>query len=1029
MATIGSLVVSIRATVDDFIGDMKSIQRELEETNKYIKPLKESLLQVGEAMSAVGDIVAAGMFEITKKTAEYGAELERLHQRTGIATDDLSAMAVAAKQAGVPFEDVSNAFKKFASAAENAAQGSKKQATAFADLGVAVTGVNGALRPTGDMFLDVADKIGGMADGTQKAAIMNDIFGKSGSLLIPLMDEIGTQGFDVLKAKAQALGLVFSDVAAKNSEEFHQALATVEQSMEGLGATIGQQLMPIFTDLMGHISSIVVAVKDWVAAHPDMTKAVLLLAAAIGGTGGLILAVAGAIAILPALTAAMTALMGPLGIAIAAVTAFTAAFMAFPSFRAVVLDVLKNITDAVAIVGSELASVGQAVINLAKGDLKGAYNTMANSWTDAMTRMQQADDGFHNVMNVVTSDVKGFGTATKESNDIVIDATAKVGELEKALKKAYEVAYKASNDTLNQMQKDGDLAISYWSKVYEQLLSAEIKAAAVAYKTSTDTINQMQKDGDQAIEYWSKVYEKTLSEEAKVAEERIKEIEKQNAANAEYIKKTNAEVGKAAGKVFDDMFLKGQNVFSSLANALKGGALSIGRSIFSDVVGYLGGPLKRAFDDFFTSLLESSGLKSFLSGLGNKLGGLLSGIGLGGGSPSVDVGPQVPGSSGMSGMLKGGLITAGIAAALAVGEALYKKFTELGRDKATFVQNYQDPFGNNLKDIVNQFNAARLTGQLTVSDATTTLNSVKTLIGNFEANVADWMKKGGDYATVATRAQATMDANFGPNFSTLLDSMQTNIDQRQGVIDDPIVASTDANTTATNNLTDAFTSYDPSACTCDAIGSTIDSITKTVTPLATLGPTFGTNPISGISTTDYNSAVGAMMGGSQNSYGANTTVSTVNAANRGTAFNTPTGTIYLNAQQLSDLQNSGGSYTVNSGYSSIIAGAVAGTDLGTSVFYSPGSVANMSDDQRRAAGIPGYASGTPYVPRTGLAMLHQGERVVPASQNRGGGGNLTVNIYAWDTDGVERSIPKLVNALENNGSGEKDRLKRVLGVS
>lgn len=36
-----------------------------------------------------------------------------------------------------------------------------------------------------------------------------------------------------------------------------------------------------------------------------------------------------------------------------------------------------------------------------------------------------------------------------------------------------------------------------------------------------------------------------------------------------------------------------------------------------------------------------------------------------------------------------------------------------------------------------------------------------------------------------------------------------------------------------------------------------------------------------------------------------------------------------------------------------------------------------------------YATGTDYVPETGLALLHRGEAVIPANQNRGRG-NITM---------------------------------------
>ena len=65
------------------------------------------------------------------------------------------------------------------------------------------------------------------------------------------------------------------------------------------------------------------------------------------------------------------------------------------------------------------------------------------------------------------------------------------------------------------------------------------------------------------------------------------------------------------------------------------------------------------------------------------------------------------------------------------------------------------------------------------------------------------------------------------------------------------------------------------------------------------------------------------------------------------------------------------------------------------------------------ASVPSYEVGTPYVPRTGMAMLHQGERVVPAAQNAAGfgGSSITVNISATDAGSFEKMLRRNDNAL------------------
>ncbi len=76
--------------------------------------------------------------------------------------------------------------------------------------------------------------------------------------------------------------------------------------------------------------------------------------------------------------------------------------------------------------------------------------------------------------------------------------------------------------------------------------------------------------------------------------------------------------------------------------------------------------------------------------------------------------------------------------------------------------------------------------------------------------------------------------------------------------------------------------------------------------------------------------------------------------------------------------------------------------------------------------IGAFASGTNFVPRDGLAIVHKGEAIIPAARNRGGGGtvnNFTVDMRGASVDAVAR-LEQLF--MQVNGSIER-RALNVMG--
>ncbi len=160
-------------------------------------------------------------------------QLDDLSEKSGIAVERLSALRFAGEAVGTPLEDIATGAKKLAVNMAAAAGGSKDAAAAFKAIGVEVKNVDGTLRSSDEVLLDIAERFSGYRDGAAKAALAQDIFGKAGERLIPLLNQ-GRTGIQALTKEAEQLGAIIGDKPTKAAAELGDNLTKLKLAGEAV---------------------------------------------------------------------------------------------------------------------------------------------------------------------------------------------------------------------------------------------------------------------------------------------------------------------------------------------------------------------------------------------------------------------------------------------------------------------------------------------------------------------------------------------------------------------------------------------------------------------------------------------------------------------------------------------------------------------------------------------------------------------------------------------------------------------------
>ena len=170
---------------------MDKVAAAMQAAEAHAKLLEGALGTLGTSLSALGVIAGAGAFvEMVKGSIESAAQMKHLSEQTGVSVSALSAMKLAAKLVGVDLQEAALMASKLDKAMWQAQGGNQQAQSSFEKLGVKAMDANGRLRETESVLMDAAKRFEVMESGAAKTALAQELFGKTGSKMIPLLERL-----------------------------------------------------------------------------------------------------------------------------------------------------------------------------------------------------------------------------------------------------------------------------------------------------------------------------------------------------------------------------------------------------------------------------------------------------------------------------------------------------------------------------------------------------------------------------------------------------------------------------------------------------------------------------------------------------------------------------------------------------------------------------------------------------------------------------------------------------------------------
>jgi hypothetical protein len=241
---IAADTAQLRKGMDEAVGLMKSSTQKMESFAKTA------------GASIAGYFALDNLQNSIKQSLDLADSIGKMSQKIGMSVDDLYSLQAAGRLSDIALQDIGKSVLKLnKNLGEISMGGGKDAQNALENLGISSKDVNGHIKDSNTILLEVADRFKDMPNGVAKSTLAMQLFGKSGADMIPLLNG----GSEAIKEFNGHMDKTTTDAA----ERFNDSFTRIGLSIDGAKVKLLTSMVPAIDLLSGHIEDL----SGWIVTN------------------------------------------------------------------------------------------------------------------------------------------------------------------------------------------------------------------------------------------------------------------------------------------------------------------------------------------------------------------------------------------------------------------------------------------------------------------------------------------------------------------------------------------------------------------------------------------------------------------------------------------------------------------------------------------------------------------------------------------------------------------------------------------